>query len=87
MRHATHMADIRSAFGKAVRRLRAGLELSQEDFAHKAKIDRSYMGRVERGEVNISIDNMQRIAKGLGLTIGRLMIEVDAEVDRRTPHS
>ena len=59
---------------------------SQEDFAHKAKINRSYMGRIERGEVNISIDNMQRIAKGLSLTLGRLMIEVDAEADRRTPH-
>jgi transcriptional regulator with XRE-family HTH domain len=83
MRHPTHMADIRVAFGKAVRRLRAGQELSQEDFAHKAKIDRSYMGRVERGEVNISIDNMQKIAKGLGLTVGRLMTEADIEADRR----
>lgn len=79
------MADIRVAFGKAVRRLRSGRGFSQEDFAHKAKINRSYMGRIERGEVNISIDNMQKIAKGLGLTVGRLMVEVDAEADRRPP--
>jgi transcriptional regulator with XRE-family HTH domain len=77
------MADIRVAFGKAVRRLRAERELSQEDFAHKAKIDRSYMGKIERGEVNISIDNMQKLAKGLALTLGQLMVEVDAETSRR----
>lgn len=86
MAHPTVMADIRVAFGKAVRRLRSGRSFSQEDFAHKAKINRSYMGRIERGEVNISIDNMQKIAKGLGLSIGRLMTEVDADVDRRGAH-
>jgi len=73
------MADIKVAFGKAVRRLRTDAGFSQEDFAAKAKINRSYMGRIERGEVNISIDNMQKIAKGLGLTVGRLMVEVDTE--------
>ena len=73
------MADIRVAFGRAVRRLRIDRGLSQEDFAHKAKIDRSYMGRVERGEVNISIDNIHRVAKGLGLTPGLLMTEADSE--------
>lgn len=85
-RHPTHMADIRVAFGKAVRRLRTGSGYSQEDFAHKAKIDRSYMGKIERGEVNISIDNMQKVAKALSLTIGGLMVEVDAEAERRASH-
>jgi transcriptional regulator with XRE-family HTH domain len=80
------MADIRAAFGRAVRRLRTDHGISQETFAQKAKINRSYMGRIERGEVNISIDNMQKIAKGLGLTVGRLMMEVDNEADRRTAH-
>lgn len=77
------MADIRVAFGKAVRRLRTDRGLSQEDFAHKARIDRSYMGKIERGEVNISIDNMHKVAKGIGLTIGQLMLEVDTETNRR----
>ena len=81
------MADIRVAFGKAVRRLRSGRGFSQEDFAHKAKINRSYMGRIERGEVNISIDSMQRIAKGLGLTVGRVMLEVDTESGRGSSRS
>jgi len=86
MTHPTRMADIKTAFGRAVRRLRTDAGYSQEDFAARAKINRSYMGRIERGEVNISIDNMQKIAKGLGLTVGRLMVEVDAEADRRMSH-
>ena len=80
------MADIRVAFGKAVRRLRKGRGYSQESFALQAKVNRSYMGQIERGEVNISIDNIQKIAKGLGLSVGQLMVEVDAEGDRRPLH-
>lgn len=80
------MADIRVAFGKAVRRLRKGRGYSQESFALQAKVNRSYMGQIERGEVNISIDNIQKISKGLGLSVGQLMVEVDAEGDRRATH-
>jgi transcriptional regulator with XRE-family HTH domain len=71
------------AFGKAVRRLRVERGYSQEAFAAKAKVGRSYMGQVERGEVNISIDNIQKIAKGLGLTPGQLLLAADAEAKAR----
>jgi transcriptional regulator with XRE-family HTH domain len=77
------MADIKTTFGKAVRRLRTDRGHSQEDFAAKAKINRSYMGRIERGAVNISLDNVQKIAKALGLTAGQLMTAVDDEAERR----
>ena len=73
------MANIRARFGKAVRRLRLERGQSQEGFAAKAKINRSYMGRIERGEVNISLDSIEKIARSLQLTIGALMTEVDAE--------
>ena len=71
------MADIRVLFGRALRRLRLKQGISQEGFALKAKINRSYMGRIERGEVNLSLDNIQKVAKGLGMSVGRLMMEVD----------
>jgi transcriptional regulator with XRE-family HTH domain len=62
-----------------VRRLREARGFSQEQFAAKAKIDRSYMGKIERGAVNVSIDNIQKLAKALGVTPGKLMSEADAE--------
>lgn len=74
------MVNIRVAFGRAVRRLRKEQDVSQEAFAYKAKVDRGYMGRIERGEVNISLDNIQKIAKGLGITVGDLMAAVDEEM-------
>jgi transcriptional regulator with XRE-family HTH domain len=77
------MADIKVAFGMAVRRLRTERGFSQENFAAKAKINRSYMGRIERGTVNISLDNIQRISKALTLSVGQLMMEVDADAAKR----
>lgn len=55
---------------------------TQEGFAAKAKINRSYMGQIERGEINITIENAERIAVGLGLKIGELMSEIDKEERR-----
>ncbi|MCB8043614.1 helix-turn-helix transcriptional regulator [Microbacterium oxydans] len=45
-----------------VRQLRLAAGLSQEELAHRAELDRSYVGQVERGERNISLDNIYRLA-------------------------
>jgi Predicted transcriptional regulators len=73
------MNDIRVRFGKGVRRLRLAHGDSQEAFAAKAKINRSYMGQIERGEVNISLDSIEKIATSLKISVGELMTEVDKE--------
>ena len=65
-----------------MRRLRSDAGYSQEGFAAVAGVHRTYMGAVERGEVNISLDNIERIAKALGMTPGRLLTE--AELQRRS---
>jgi transcriptional regulator with XRE-family HTH domain len=57
--------DVKTLFGKRVRHLRALRGVSQEQFAHEAGIDRSYVGGVERGERNPSLQNICRIAKAL----------------------
>ena len=63
------MSSIRVRLGHAIRRLRSAKGFSQEGFADHVGLHRTYIGSVERGEKNISLDNIERIAKALGLKI------------------
>ena len=60
-------ADAKALFGNRVRQLRKARGWSQEYFAHKVGLDRSYMGGVERGERNVSLENICLIAKALAI--------------------
>jgi transcriptional regulator with XRE-family HTH domain len=73
------MATLRVRLGRAIRRLRREADYSQEAFADKCKLHRTYMGSVERGETNISLDNIERIAKALNLRPGELLNEAEKE--------
>jgi transcriptional regulator with XRE-family HTH domain len=53
------------AFGDAIRAIRKEQRISQEAFALKCGLDRSYFGAVERGERNVSLTNILRIAEAL----------------------
>jgi len=64
--------DVKALFGQRVRQLRKTRGWSQEDFAHHIGLDRSYMGSVERGERNISLENICLIAAGLQLSAAEL---------------
>ncbi|MEM8669351.1 MAG: helix-turn-helix transcriptional regulator [Planctomycetota bacterium] len=66
-------SDILERFGERVRELRKKQGYSQEDFAHACELDRSYMGGIERGERNVALRNLQRIAETLGITLSQLM--------------
>ncbi|MDP1861516.1 MAG: helix-turn-helix transcriptional regulator [Gemmatimonadaceae bacterium] len=57
--------SIRDRFGRRLRELRTAAGLTQEKLAFRADLDRSYVGQVERGEVNVSIDNIAKLAHGL----------------------
>ena len=59
--------DVKVLFGRRVRQLRKAQGVSQEAFAHAVTIDRSYFGSIERGERNVSLDNICLIAAGLGV--------------------
>lgn len=58
--------DVLKKIGMAVRSARKGRSLSQEALADAAGIDRSHMGKIERGERNVTILNVIRIAAALG---------------------
>lgn len=63
----------RKAFGGRIRELRMRAGQSQEALAHQAGLDRSYVGQVERGERNVSLDNIHRLAEALGVEAGTLI--------------
>lgn len=64
---------IQVAFGKACRMFREKLNISQEKFALSIGMDRTYYSSVEAGKRNISIQNIYKIADGLGISIEELM--------------
>jgi len=60
---------------KNMRQLRARIGVSQEALAAECGINRTYLSSVERSERNISVDNIERIAKGLGVEPWELLRE------------
>lgn len=62
------------AFGQAVREVRVQVGVSQEELAHRAGIDRSYMSSIERGEQNVGLMSMSRVAAALGVTLSELVL-------------
>jgi transcriptional regulator with XRE-family HTH domain len=60
-------------FGQNVRRIRGEAGLSQEELAFRAKLHRTYISSVERGERNVSLENIFAIADALQVTPGDLL--------------
>ena len=69
----------RKVFAANLRRSREELGISQERLADIAGVHRTYVGTVERGECNISIDNMERLAAAVGVPLPRLLVDRPTE--------
>jgi len=67
----------RQRFARNLRRAREGRKLSQEALADAAGLHRTYVGSVERGERNISIDNIERLANAVGLSPAELLEAIE----------
>jgi transcriptional regulator with XRE-family HTH domain len=71
----THPGCLRAIVAANIRRYRKALGLSQQNFAYDIEMDRTYFGGIERGERNVAIDNIERIAAGLKISPYLLLID------------
>ena len=62
--------------GQRIRVARRELDMSQERLAHEAGLDRSYVGRVERGEHNLTFISLVKIARALGRDVAALTFDL-----------
>jgi transcriptional regulator with XRE-family HTH domain len=74
------MQKIEIVFGNAVRKRREQLGLSQEDFADKAGIHRTYVSSIELGKVKVSIGIAQQLATALETPLSKLWKEIEKEL-------
>jgi len=70
------MEDVRVRFGKALRERRRKLGVSQEEFADLCGLDRTYVGGIERGERNLALVNIEKLAKALKISLSELFRSV-----------
>lgn len=67
------MSEISLKIGSIIRKRRVEQDITQEMLALQCNIDRSYMGRIERGEVNLTVEKLYMIAKVLGVDVKQLL--------------
>jgi transcriptional regulator with XRE-family HTH domain len=77
--------DARELLGWNLRKLRVERGLSQEKLALDAAVDRSYVGRIERGEENVTISVLEALSKPLGVQVGAFFREAAADEPRPPP--
>lgn len=70
---AMQLPPFQRALGERVRQLRKKRGWSQEEFAHRCGIYRSYMGAVEGGKYNFTLKTVYKLAKGLGTSVSALL--------------
>jgi transcriptional regulator with XRE-family HTH domain len=68
--------DIRIRFGRAIRRLREEQEINQEEAAERCGLHRTYYSGIERGIRNVSLLNIEKVAKGLRTSLPKLFERV-----------
>lgn len=64
-------------FGQKIRELRIKENLSQEALAERAFVHRTYIGMIERAEKNITLSNIEKLAKALNISISELFIGIE----------
>jgi len=76
--------ELQVVLGNRVRELRRKQGFSQESFADHCGLHRTYMGGIERGEHNLTIQTALTIARGLGITVSNLLADIESDVEQAT---
>lgn len=76
------MAETKVLLGKRIRTLRRQYDYSQEQLAEKANISGKYLGEVERGQANISVDVLEKISDALNIKLSDLL-DFEHELGRK----
>lgn len=71
--------DVKHRFGHAIRTRRRELGLSQEELAERAGLHRTYIADIERGERNVSLENIAKLALALQLRVSELFANYGIE--------
>ncbi|MBL85848.1 MAG: transcriptional regulator [Winogradskyella sp.] len=61
--------ELSQNFGKIIRELRKSKDISQEELGFRSNLHRTYIGMIERGEKNITLENIDKLAKGLDVSM------------------
>lgn len=72
------MSDVMMRFGSHLRQVRKKQGISQEKLAEMAGLHRTYVSSIERGERNVSLINIERLAQALSTTMASLMPDCDS---------
>jgi transcriptional regulator with XRE-family HTH domain len=75
--------DIRIKTGNKIKKVRETKGISQKDLAFEADLDRSYIASIETGKRNVSLINLEKIAKALKITLSELFEESDNEIENK----
>jgi Predicted transcriptional regulators len=75
------MTNIKVKFGQVVKKHRIKQGLSQEKLAEKTGLHRTYISEVERGERNVSLENIQKIAVSLDVNLSKIFLIMEQESD------
>ena len=67
------MAKISKKLGQNIKRIRLSREMTQGDICRKLDMDRSYMSAIENGKKNITIQQLERLAQALGVSVDKLL--------------
>nr|WP_145403090.1 helix-turn-helix transcriptional regulator [Paenibacillus xylanexedens] len=77
------MSNIYLRVGKKIRLYRKARKLTQEELGEQLRIDQSYLGRIERGEVNITIETLDKIAISLRIAPSQLLEDEKLDVNNK----
>jgi transcriptional regulator with XRE-family HTH domain len=75
---STNIPDPKVLFGESLRSLRTAAMLSQEELAHKASVDRTYVSSCERGKRNVTLEVIVKFAGALNVTPSILLSSIRA---------